>query len=135
MPISAKRSPKGTDLAPIGTIWTCEITNCAWILASISSNEAHWIPITVNAGARVLTGDVIVLNGSVCATTLCATGDTATSDPGKTILTNVFDTTKATGFLRIKSHTHKSGENAGLFKMIIDSNTVWVPFFDDPAPT
>jgi hypothetical protein len=140
-PIASKRVPTEKDFAPIGTLWTCTITDCAWILAAIIENEAHWTPITVNAGARVLDGDVVVEDGNaivgldVYCRTLYTQGDSGVAVAGAVGITNVLDTDLSTGRLWIRSKTHLFGENEGFIKVYVDGNEAWLPYFRNISPS
>lgn len=132
-PISSRRSPTQSDFAQLGTIWTCKTNDCAWVLVAIIQNKAHWTPITVNAGARVLSGDVVVTE-DIYGRTIHATGDSGSGIPGHVGITGIIDTDVSTGRLWIKSKTHLSSSNDGFFKMYVDGDVVWIPYFSNIAP-
>lgn len=147
-PIISSRSPTISDLALTGTAWVNKVDKCCYLLSSVISNKAYWMPITVNEGAKILHGNVTVDDGSVyvpagnvevgldiSARTFFARGDHGIGKIGETALTNVIDTGGSTGSLRIKSKTNKSANNDGFFMMYIGENKVWVPYFSDISPT
>jgi hypothetical protein len=85
--VVASRNPTGTDKAAIGTTWINSSTNTAFILTSISNNNANWLAI----------------GGSNTATTAFLAVLESDSDPiddldpyllgATTALTTIFDTT------------------------------------------
>ena len=52
-PIASRRSPRVSDFAVVGTIWSNIVTNQIYILASISNNAANWLLLEVGGGAGV----------------------------------------------------------------------------------
>lgn len=70
IPIIAKRDPKTSDLAQLGTTWVNESTGAVWILAQIATNSANWVTSPVIGGVGVFTslevtsGDLTIDNGA-----------------------------------------------------------------------
>jgi hypothetical protein len=55
LPIIARRDPKASDQAQLGTTWVNEATGAVWILARIVSNASDWVTSPVIGGAGVFT--------------------------------------------------------------------------------
>jgi hypothetical protein len=47
MPILVNRAPTQADFAEVGTLWINPLTNQAWVLTSVITNIANWLPIGI----------------------------------------------------------------------------------------
>lgn len=72
VPIVSKRDPTIADKAQLGTVWVNKITDNAFILTSVVSNEATWVGIAGGAGTftslTVSPGDATITNGNLAVT-------------------------------------------------------------------
>lgn len=67
-PIIAKRDPKITDFAILGTLWIEPLTNSVWVLTSIIGNSANWESLG-GSGAGVF-GSLVVNPGPTSLSTV-----------------------------------------------------------------
>lgn len=68
LPMKSTRAPTTADLAEIGTPWIRTSTKQTWILTAIASNSATWTPTSVNAGATINTGSLVLTTGNIVVT-------------------------------------------------------------------
>lgn len=97
---------------------TVKMANC---IIDTSAN-----PSLAGAGAGILTlNDIVWLNNSNIAGTLTLAGQSLTPNTITAI---------SSGNLTVKSTTGNSGNNAGFIEMILNGQTVYVPYFSNIAP-